>query len=408
MTDPIPSTPASDPRLTADGFTLEQEQLGKCWNFLGFDYQIPRVDDWFTVRLGGRSIFVQRFEEHIAAFDNRCVHRGFPLRVGLQGNGPVLCGFHHWRYDSQGKATGIPQCGKMYGTTPRQMDVKLKRVEIAQCGSMIFGRFAGGDTITLQEWLGPGFDILEHLSAMAFSGDPRLPGSGLTVEVKANWRFMMDISLDDMHVVAVHPTTFGRYGFLMPKRMRYARFGAHSHMSYGDMGGGISLDQLHQACIDKTFIPNCYHIFQFFPSIIVVIGKATEVLGEAYWVLGVQRLQPEGHDRTLSRSMFFPLHPRANTNVLRHAVRRVIWSGVLTGAKKFGKTIHQEDNSVCELLQLAYRANPPPPRLAAFERRIGWFDDTYRRIRAGETLTAALHEECIFPGEPKSPEPGTS
>lgn len=94
------STP--DPRLSAEGFAREQAVLGKCWNFLGFDHQIPDPNDWFVARLGGKSVFVQRFETTIAAFENKCAHRGFPLREGTSGNGPVLCGLHHWRYNAEG------------------------------------------------------------------------------------------------------------------------------------------------------------------------------------------------------------------------------------------------------------------------------------------------------------------
>ena len=64
---------------------------------------------------------MQRFGEQVRAFENVCAHRSFPLRTADKGNGPVVCGFHHWQYDGQGRAIGIPQCQELFGTTPQAL-----------------------------------------------------------------------------------------------------------------------------------------------------------------------------------------------------------------------------------------------------------------------------------------------
>jgi len=123
-------------------FAHEQEQLGRQWTLLGLTTDVANDGDWFRATLGGRSVFVQRFGDTLRGFENKCAHRFFPLRTSDKGNGVIRCGFHHWQYDKEGRAVGIPKCVEMFGVTPRELDKRLRPVDIATCGIMVFGRFA--------------------------------------------------------------------------------------------------------------------------------------------------------------------------------------------------------------------------------------------------------------------------
>jgi phenylpropionate dioxygenase-like ring-hydroxylating dioxygenase large terminal subunit len=80
----------------AEGFLREQGELGKIWQLAGLTSDLASADDWIRSTLGGRSVFLQRFKGEIRGFENTCAHRGHPLRTGDKGNGPVVCGYHHW------------------------------------------------------------------------------------------------------------------------------------------------------------------------------------------------------------------------------------------------------------------------------------------------------------------------
>jgi len=173
-------------------FKHEQSRLGHFWTVLGITHDVKNDGDWIRATLGGRSVFVQRFGDTIRGFENRCAHRSFPLRTEDKGNGPVVCGFHHWRYDKDGRAVGIPMCPEMFGVTPRELDAKLNPVEIATCGSLIFGRFPDdGATGSLEEFLGEGFPILDAMCTIAG------PPNRHKCVVKANWKLSIQITLDD-------------------------------------------------------------------------------------------------------------------------------------------------------------------------------------------------------------------
>lgn len=385
--DASPPPPRDDVSARHDprAFAGEQARLGKIWTFLGLTSDVAGLNDWFRASLGGRSILVQRFEAGLRAFENRCAHRGYPLRTETRGNGALVCGFHHWRYNADGLALGIPECPAMFGKTPRELDARLEPVEIKTCGGMIFGRFKGGDEIPLKEWLGPGYAILSHISD-GLAGSLVRPVSIFEQVVQANWRYMMDISLDDYHIVAVHPSTFGQEGYIPAGNIHYARFGAHS--AYFSGGEADELARFARDCEAGTFMPARYRILQIFPTLIVSMVRALRFNGDSYWFLVLQHLIPEAHDRTRSVSRFFPLRQPETDSLPRRLIRKAFWPGTSLGFRFYARRVHMEDNAVCETLQASARPDDPPPRLARQEERIGWFSESYRRVMAGETPAA--------------------
>ena len=60
------------------------------------------------VHVGDRRIAVGRTEDGIAAFDDRCTHRGGPLSDGVLICGTVQCPWHGSQFDVH---TGEVKCG---------------------------------------------------------------------------------------------------------------------------------------------------------------------------------------------------------------------------------------------------------------------------------------------------------
>src|SRR5258707_4807275 len=110
MNDITPPTtdamPADWARALVDpaAFAAEQARLADVWTFLGFTHDVAPDGDWITATIATRSVFVQRFGDELNGFENLCAHRFYPLRTAEPRNGPVVCGFHHWRYCQAGHA----------------------------------------------------------------------------------------------------------------------------------------------------------------------------------------------------------------------------------------------------------------------------------------------------------------
>ena len=354
---------------SADAFREEQAQIGKVWTLLGFASDVSKDGDWFRSTLGGRSVFVQRFKDELRGFENVCAHRFFPLRTKDKGNGPIRCGFHHWQYNKDGLAVGIPNCVELFGVIPRELGTKLKPLEIAVCGKLIFGRFPSAEhRESLEEYLGPGFDILKAM----WSGDsaPYVAHS----EIKANWKLGHHISLDDYHIVAVHPDSFGKHGYHPVEKTKYFRFGRHSAYFWGASEGVVN-DTAAQ-CRAGTYRPTDYRILQFFPNLVAVHFEAAGT-----WYVLLQQYVPVAHDRTLLRSIYqeAPFPPQ-DANFLRKLMRKIAAPFLPWIVPLYLRKIIREDNEVCEKLQTSIAQIEGPMILGKQEECIAWFEENYAEV----------------------------
>jgi phenylpropionate dioxygenase-like ring-hydroxylating dioxygenase large terminal subunit len=344
-------------------FAHEQAKLGQYWTLLGLATDIPDDGDWFRATLGGRSVFVQRFGDTLRGFENRCAHRFYPLRLADKGNGVIRCGFHHWQYDKDGRALGIPKCQEMFGKTPRDLDARLTRIEIATCGMLVFGRFppaTAGET--LQQYLGDGYAILQ---AMCTS---RAAPLFLTRPVAANWKLCFHITLDDYHIVAVHPTTVGRSGYMPADKVRYFRFGRHSAFFETD-----TVETMAAQCREGTYRPSEYRIMQFFPNLVAVHFCASRT-----WYVVLQQYLPLACDRSLLRAWAFPApFPAQDCDWRDRLIRQAMAPLLPLGMRFQWPKVLNEDHAVCERLQTVAAQADGLPILGKQEERIAWFEEAY-------------------------------
>jgi len=330
---------------------------------LGVLADLAKDDDWLCATLGGRSIFVQRFGDALRGFENRCAHRFFPLRLGEKGNGPLICGFHHWSYDQDGRAIGIPKCREMFGCAARELDARLNPVEIATCGSLIFGRFAAqtpGES--LEDYLGEGFPILASICA------PHARPHRLVTEVAANWRLCHHITLDDYHIVAVH----ARPEHHSNDQLRYSRFGRHSaHF----VGSADTLASMAAECRQQRYRAAEYRFFNIFPNLAVSLFKAMP-----YWYFCVQQFIPISPGRTRVKAWFAPTRHVAGFESFFHRLLRLWPLTAPTHAlivRHYIRKTAEEDHAACARLQLASHQIDGWPILGAQEERIRWFEEAY-------------------------------
>jgi phenylpropionate dioxygenase-like ring-hydroxylating dioxygenase large terminal subunit len=357
------------PLFDAGAFAAEQARLGRLWTLLGFASDLRRENDWFRTMLGGRSVFVQRFRDGLRGFENRCAHRSYPLRNADRGHGPIICGFHHWSYDAEGIAAGIPNCQDAFGCKPRELGLGLTRLELATCGDLIFGRFPDGGP-SLEQALGPAFEVIAALC-------PDLGRAARAVlPVRANWRLLNWISLDDYHLAAVHSGTFGRKSRYVPsKHLNYVRLGPHSAYFLGEASGTMEdwLARLRGGGPD----PVIYRILNLFPDTSIALAPPVRAFGMVFRYLvifrtialahdrsevsvRVLRWQPEGSGRSLA-SRFIDLGEPARRLLAQRVVMHIL----------------REDQAICERLQAEAQAIAPDPLLGAAETRVGWFNEAY-------------------------------
>jgi phenylpropionate dioxygenase-like ring-hydroxylating dioxygenase large terminal subunit len=352
-----------------EGFQREQAEMRKVWQLVGFATDLARDGDWIRATLGGRSVFLQRFKDEIRGFDNACAHRGFPLRTADRGNGAVVCGYHHWSYDKDGNAAGIPKCRELFNTTPRELGARLQRLDVATCGALVFARFANDRfRESLEEFLGPGFDILKGL----WQGR-RAPFSKATA-LDANWRLGHHISLDDYHIVAVHPTTFGKAGHLPMEVIKYFRFGRHS--AYFPNADMQALESMAAQSRSGEYRHDGYRILQFFPNLLVGISRVGPDC-----LVTTQQYVPVAHDRTM---LLTHMHAIPVSSSRMGRLKRLVYRAVRPLVLRLGwrrvQSIALEDNAVCSRIQTMAGQLDRPMILGRQEERIAWYEENYSEV----------------------------
>jgi choline monooxygenase len=178
--------------------SLEVEKIFKSsWIFVGLEEELVNNHDFVCTEFFGASIVVQNFSGSLRAFQNICPHRFNPLQYERQGNRPLICRYHYWRFDEHGSPLGnVPTIA------PGAQDSCLKKYRVQKCGKFVF--VAMNDEVTdLQAFLGGFFETLENLSGHIGSQI-----SSHEVPHAANWKLLVENVLECYHCNAVHPETF--------------------------------------------------------------------------------------------------------------------------------------------------------------------------------------------------------
>jgi phenylpropionate dioxygenase-like ring-hydroxylating dioxygenase large terminal subunit len=257
------------------------------------------------------------------------------------------------------------------------MGARLKPIDVATCGSLIFGRFpqsSGG--CSLEDYLGIAFPILDAMSPKECC--PRF----VTECVHANWKFCFHITLDDYHPVAVHPKTLGKGGYVSRDQMSYVRIGHHSAYIHDADAG--ALEKLAQACREGIYEPYAYLILQIFPNLLVV----HTVADPDHWRCSIQQHVPVTHHRSTFRGWSYPAPTTASRPWLRRIGDRVTEPIRARVFEFFSRQVVREDLRICENLQKVAGQVVDIPFLGRLEERIQWFEEAYRSIRTAE----AAHE----------------
>jgi len=360
------------PLVDPQAFLDEQRRLAHVWTFLGLKRDVARNGDWIRSSIAMRSVFVQRFGEELRGFENVCAHRFHPLRCGPSGNGPVVCGFHAWRYDRDGRAIGIPICDWVYGKPPSEVGGRLRPIELATCGEMIFGRFRSpGMTQSLAQYLGDAFPILEAATRMA--GAPRY----LERSIQASWRLNMQVSLDDYHGPTVHPATLGRDGYIPAMSMRrYFRFGANSAYLFSD--DADCFERLLSGCRDGTYRSDHFFVFHIAPDLVIAHVDADR----PFWFCNIMQYSAVAHDRTAFRSWSYPAPFGADISWFARVTRPITDVFRRRIYLHYFSRVVAEDAGVCERIQTVAHQIDSPPLLGAQEERVGWFEQSIRDLTA--------------------------
>lgn len=223
------------------------------WVYLAHESQIANANDFITVRIGRKSVIVQRGADGgVRAFLNACPHRGSALCRTEQGNRRMhVCPYHGWSFDSSGRNRLVK--GRESGGYNAAFDASshdlhsLPRVESYR--GFIFGSLTA-EVPPLADYLGAAAAFIDLLADQSPDGVEVIPGAA-TFRFRGNWKLQVENGVDGYHFTTVH-NNYVRV--LMQRGVRARESGVQDavrtgfdHKSWGkeagwyDLGGGHTL-----------------------------------------------------------------------------------------------------------------------------------------------------------------------
>ncbi len=209
LSDDATSSYTMPARLYTDPSVYEQEKqtIFNCnWHYIGHQSHVREPGDYLTLQIADESVFVMRGEDgKLRGFFNVCRHRAHRLLEG-SGNSPtIVCPYHAWSYESNGKLKHARFSRDMPTFNPAEFCLPQIRVE-SVAGLLFVNLDRGADSIAERapgftadlETLVPSIDQLAPVESFAFD----TPDSAFW---KANWKVVVDNYVECYHCANAHP-----------------------------------------------------------------------------------------------------------------------------------------------------------------------------------------------------------
>lgn len=196
----IPPAAYLDPAIFAE----EQRRLFRGqWQPVAMLSDLGSRNDFVVASVGGREVVIQNFGGSLGAFTNACPHRFSAIQTAPRGNRVLQCPYHRWTFDSEGLPSTIPlrdDYACLDAEAPGER--RLERWHLEVCGQMVFVCQASAP-VPLRDHLG---NLYEWIAAVTDALGHEI--EGFETVIAANWKVIMQNTVEFGHVFSVHPETF--------------------------------------------------------------------------------------------------------------------------------------------------------------------------------------------------------
>jgi carnitine monooxygenase subunit len=188
----------TDPRV----FERDKQQiLFRTWQYAGHVSQVEKPGDYFAFSVCDQNLFTLRGSDGVVrSFFNVCMHRAHPL-VADSGNKRVLvCPYHAWTYELDGRLRKAPNDDKVPGFDREAICLSEVRTEIL-CGFIFVN--LDPQAQPMAEWFP---HVEEQLRNFVPHIDDLKPILWNRVEEHCNWKVTVENYSECYHCRLNHPT----------------------------------------------------------------------------------------------------------------------------------------------------------------------------------------------------------
>lgn len=192
-----------------DTAVFEQERrviFDKCWLYVGHETELRKPNDFKTRTVAGRPVIFARDAQNVLrVWINSCPHRGAMLCREATGNARFMtCFYHGWSFSTAGKMVSMPG-DQSYGENFERPNLaKPARLEVYR--GFVFISF-NPDVESLESYLAGAREFLDLVCDQSEERMEILEGTH-EYSVKANWKLLVENSIDGYHAVTTHQRYF--------------------------------------------------------------------------------------------------------------------------------------------------------------------------------------------------------
>jgi len=343
-----------------------------CWYVAAWNYEI-KEDALFSCMIINRPLVIYRKADgSLAAFENRCCHRGAPLSMGRREGDDLRCLYHGLKFAPDGRCIEIP------GQERVPANACVKTFPVVEAHSWIWVWM--GDPALADPELIPPVMGLDTRGLQSRSGH---------IEYETYYELINDNLLDFSHLGYVHPTSFGTsedWAYTRPKITRLPR--------------GLRIERwvTNQPSAHGVEAPNVdiWNRYDFLLPGIVIMDSHAVVVG------GAQRNDMGPPDLEKTPALFTQYSCQAVTPVSDNRSRysysvlmpdHLAGNGILDGFWAGTLQAFEEDRIIIEAQARINRLDPDRPLVAtSFDGALGQFrwliDKMVKEERAQATQAA--------------------
>ena len=204
------STLIPDAYTSHDFFMIEQEKVfANSWVAVGCVQKVYNPGDVLVVEVAGRSILIIRDQKlNLKAFYNFCRHRGSKLLEDNCNVKKIICPYHAWNYDLDGKCLGtsmfkninsVNNLNNLDKSSFEKIKLGLLPLEVKTWGFLIFVNLSSKPT-KFNEWIG---DLRENFESHGL--DNWEISSETNYDVASNYKLIAENFMEYYHLPFVHP-----------------------------------------------------------------------------------------------------------------------------------------------------------------------------------------------------------
>src|SRR5712675_1725790 len=175
--------------------------FGRCWIYVGHASELKKPGDFRSRKVAGRPVIFCRDQAgEIHCLFNTCRHRGAIVCTQREGNARrFMCIYHGWTYGNDGQLLRVPGDDAYAGSLDKAAHGLRSPARFEDYRGFWFMCLDAGAS-PLHDYLADAKDYIDLVIDQSPSGRMEIIAGVQEYDVAANWKLMVENSVDDYHL----------------------------------------------------------------------------------------------------------------------------------------------------------------------------------------------------------------